>query len=106
MFRRKKPPTAQKLVNDIARDIGRRGWPAEAKAVAIHSPFGDTLKWSVIVAGRGVAVINDDLRIVVASSNRPAPQAPSFAHSNTESDAEQILRNLPLPRTSPGTPPH
>jgi hypothetical protein len=96
MFRRKKPPTAQELTNDIARDISRRGWPAEAKAVAVRSPFGDTLKWSVIIAGRGVAVINDELRIVVASSNRPAPQAPTFDHSNTEADAEQILRNLPL----------
>lgn len=97
MFRRKKPPTAQELANDIARDISRRGWAAEAKAVAVRSPFGDTLKWSVIIAGRGVAVINDELRIVVASSNRPTPQAPSFDHTNTEADAEQTLRNLPLP---------
>lgn len=97
MFRRKKPPTAQELANDIARDIARRGWAAEAKAVAVRSPFGDTLKWSVIIAGRGVAVINDELRIVVASSNRPVPQAPSFNHTSTEADAEQALRNLPLP---------
>lgn len=97
MFRRKKTPTAQELANDIARDTARRGWPAEAKAVAVRSPFGDALKWSVIIARRGVAVINDDLRIVVASSNRPAPQAPSFDHTNTEADTEQILRNLPLP---------
>lgn len=97
MFHRKKPPTAQELANDIARNIGRRGWPAEAKAVAVRSPFSDTLKWAVIIAGRGVAVINDDLRIVVASSNRPTPQAPSFEHSSTEADAEQTLRNLPLP---------
>lgn len=97
MFHRKKPPTAQELANDIARDIARRGWPAEAKAVTVRSPFGDALKWSVIIAGRGVAVINDELRIVAASSNRPTPQAPSFSHTNTEADAEQILRNLPLP---------
>lgn len=97
MFRHKKPPTAQELANNIARDIARRGWPAEAKAVTVRSPFGDTLKWSVTIAGRGVAVINNELRIVVASSNRPTPQAPSFNHSNTEADAEQTLRNLPLP---------
>lgn len=97
MFHRKKLPTAQQLANDIARDIGRRGWPAEAKSVAIRSPFGDALKWSVIIAGRGVAVIDDGLRIVVASSNRPTPQAPSFNHTTTEADAEQTLRNLPLP---------
>lgn len=97
MFRRKKQPTAQELANDIARDIGRRSWPAEAKAVTVRSPFGDAIRWSVIIPRRGVAVINDDLRIVVASSNRPAPQAPSFDHVNTEADAEQTLRNLPLP---------
>lgn len=97
MFHRKKPPTAQELANDIARDISRRGWPAEAKTATIRSPFGDTLKWTVIIAGRGVAVINEDLRIVVASSNKPAPQAPSFNHSTADADAEQTLRNLPLP---------
>lgn len=96
MFHRKKPPTAPELTNDIARDIARRGWPAEAKAVTVRSPFGDAIRWSAIIPGRGVAVINDELRIVVASSNRPAPQAPSFNHTNTEADAEQILRNLPL----------
>lgn len=96
MFGRRKPPTAQELANNIARDIARRGWPAEAKAVTVRSPFGDATQWSVIIAGRGVAVINDELRIVVASSNRPVPQAPSVNHTNTEADAEQILRNLPL----------
>lgn len=97
MFRRKKPPTAQELANDIARDISRRDWPAEAKAVTVRSPFGDATRWSVIIPRRGVAVVGDDLRIVVASSNRPTPQAPSFNHTNTEADAEQTLRNLPLP---------
>lgn len=97
MFRRKKQPTAQELTNDIARDIGRRDWPAEAKAVTVRSPFGDAIRWSVIIPNRGVAVIDDELRIVVASSNRPVPQAPAFAHTTTEADAEQILRNLPLP---------
>lgn len=97
MFRRKKPPTAQELANDVARNIGRRGWPAEAKAVTVRSPFGDAIRWSVIIPRRGVAVINDELRIVVASSNRPAPKAPSFNHTNIEADAEQTLRNLPLP---------
>lgn len=96
MFRRRKPPTAQELTNNIARDIARRGWPAEAKAVTVRSPFGDAVRWSVIIPTRGVAVIDDELRIVVASSNRPTPQAPSFDHASTEADAEQILRNLPL----------
>lgn len=97
MFRRKKPPSAQELTNNIARDISRRGWPAEAKAVTVRSPLGDAIRWSVIIPSRGVAVISDELRIVVASSNRPAPQAPSFNHTSTEADAEQTLRNLPLP---------
>nr|DAM75871.1 MAG TPA: hypothetical protein [Caudoviricetes sp.] len=97
MFRRKKPPTAQELANDIARDTGRRGWPAEAKAVTVRSPFGDAIRWSVIIPGRGVAVVSDDLRVVVASSNRPTPQAPSFSHTTVEADTEQTLRNLPLP---------
>lgn len=97
MFRRRKPPSTQELANDIARDISRRGWPTEAKAVTVRSPFGDAVRWSVIVPGRGVAVIDNELRIVVASSNRPTPQAPSFNHSTTEADAEQTLRNLPLP---------
>lgn len=97
MFRQKKPPTAQELANDIARDIARRGWAAEAKVTAIRSPFGDAIRWAVIIPRRGVAVINDELRIVVASSNRPTPQAPSFNHATTEADAEQTLRNLPLP---------
>ena len=96
MFRRKRTPSAQGLANDIARDIGRRGWPAEAKAVTIRSPFGDAIRWSIIIPGRGVAVIDDELRIVIASSNRPIPQAPSVNHTNTEADTEQILRNLPL----------
>lgn len=97
MFRRKKPPTAQELANDIARNIARRDWAAEAKAVTIRSPFGAAIQWSVIVPGRGVAVINDKLRILVASSNRLAAQAFSFDHTTTEADAEQTLRNLPLP---------
>lgn len=97
MFRRKKQPTAQELTNGIARDISRRGWPAEAKAATIHSPFGDAIRWTVIIPRRGVAVINDELHIVVASSNRPTLQAPSFNHTTTEADAEQTLRNLPLP---------
>lgn len=97
MFGRRKPPTAQELANDIARDIGRRGWPAEAKAATIRSPFGDAIRWTVIIPRRGVAVINDELRIVVASSNQPTPQAPSFNHTTAEADAEQALRNLPLP---------
>ena len=97
MFHRKKSPTAQELANDIARDAARRGWPAEVKAATIRSPFGDAIRWTVIIPRRGVAVINDELRIVVASSNRPAFNAPVFDHTTAEADTEQTLRNLPLP---------
>lgn len=97
MFRRKPLPNAQELANDIARRIARRGWPAEAKAAAIRFPFRDVTRWMVIIPGRGLAVINDELRIVVASSNRPDLQASSFNHTTPEADAEQTLRNLPLP---------
>lgn len=97
MFRREKRPTPQELANDIARDIGRRGWPAEAKTATIRSPFGNTTRWTVIIPARGVAVINDELRIVVASSNQPTPHPPTLNHTTTEADAEQTLRNLPLP---------
>lgn len=97
MFHRKKTPSAQALASDIARAIGRRGWAAEVKAIAARSPFGDVIRWLVIVPDRGVAAINDELHIMVVSSNRPTPQTPSFDHADTEADAEQILRNLPLP---------
>ena len=30
-------------------------------------------------------------------ANRPTPQAPTFDHTTAEADAEQTLRNLPLP---------
>lgn len=97
MFRRKKTPSAQELANDIARNISQRGWPAEAKAAAVRSPFGDAIRWLVIVPVRGVAAIDDKLHIVVVSSNRPSiTRPPSFAHADTEADAEQILRYLPL----------
>lgn len=96
IFKRKRE-TAQDVALNIARESARRGFPAEAKPVTVRSPFGDAIRWSVIIPNRGVAVIDDTLRIVVASSNRPAPSAPAFAHTNTEADTEQILRNLPLP---------
>lgn len=97
MFRRKKPPTAHELANSIARDIARRGWPAEAKPAIINSPFERTTRWIVNVPCRGVAVINDGLSIAVASSNRPTSRAITFNHTTAEIDAEQTMRNLPLP---------
>lgn len=85
------------MANDIAKEISRRGFPAEAKPVTIMSAMGNTKKHAIVVPGRGVAVINNGLNIVVASSNKPLPQAPVFEYENAVAAAENILRNLPLP---------
>lgn len=91
---RKRNPWA--MANDVAEEIGRRGFPAEAKPVTVMSAMGNTQKFAIAIPGRGVAVINNDLNIVVASSNKPLPQAPVFEYENAEAAAENILRNLPL----------
>lgn len=85
------------MANDIAREIGRRGFPAEAKPVTVMSAMGNVQKCAIVIPGRGVAVINNDLNVVVASSNKPLPQAPVFEYKSAEAAAENILRNLPLP---------
>lgn len=84
------------MANDIAKEIGRRGFPAEAKPVTVMSAMGNAQKFAIVIPGRGVAVINNDLNIVVASSNKPLSQAPVFEYENAEAAAESILRNLPL----------
>lgn len=96
MFGRRKE-TPESMANAIARDVARRGFPAEAKPVTVMSPMGNVRKHAIVIPGRGVAVINNDLNIVVASSNRPLPQAPVFEYKNAEAAAENILRYLPLP---------
>lgn len=92
--RHKKNPWT--MANDIAKEIGRRGFPAEAKPVTVMSAMGNVQKFAIVIPGRGVAVINNDLNVVVASSNKPLPQAPVFEYKNAEAAAENILRNLPL----------
>lgn len=91
---RKKNPWTMSL--DIAREISRRGFPAEAKPVTVRSATEDVRRYAVVIPGRGVALINNELNIVVASSNKPLPQAPILEYKNAESAAENILRNLPL----------
>lgn len=91
--KRKNPWT---MANDIAKEVGRRGFPAEAKPVTVMSAMGNAQKFAILIPGRGVAVINNNLDVVVASSNKPLPQAPVFAYENAEAAAENILRNLPL----------
>lgn len=96
MFRHhKKDPWTMSL--NIAKEIGRRGFPAEAKPVTVRSAVEDTRRHAIVIPGRGVALINNNLNIVVASSNKPLPQAPVFEYKNPEAAAENILRNLPLP---------
>ena len=96
MFRhRKRNPWA--MSQDIAKEISRRGFPAEAKPVTVRSAIEDVRKFAIVIPGRGVALINNESNIVVASSNKPLPQAPVFEYKNAEVAAENILRNLPLP---------
>ena len=95
LWHKKKNPWS--MANDIAKEIGRRGFPAEAKPVTVMSAMGNVQKFAIVIPGRGVAVINNDLNIVVASSNKPLPWAPVFEYKNAEASAESILRNLPLP---------
>lgn len=92
--RRKKSPWA--MSQDIAREISRRGFPAEVKPVTVRSAIEDVRKFAIVIPGRGIALISNELNIVVASSNKPAPQAPVFEYENAEAAAENILRNLPL----------
>lgn len=96
MFRRRKNnPWTMSL--DIAKEISRRGFPAKAEPVTVRSAIEAVQKFAVVIPGRGVALINNDLNVVVASSNSPSPQAPMFEYKNAEAAAENILRNLPLP---------
>lgn len=85
------------MANDVAKEVARRGFPVEAKPVTVMSAMGNVQKSAIVIPGRGVAVINNDFNIVVASSNKPLPQAPTFEYKNAEAVAENILRYLPLP---------
>lgn len=84
------------IAHSIAREISRRGVPAKTKTFTVMSATGNTRKPGIVIPGRGVAAINDDLRIIVVSYNHPLPQAPTFEYKNAEAAAENILRNLPL----------
>lgn len=85
------------MANDIAKEISRRGIPAKAKPVTVMSATGNIRSGGVVIPGRGIAAINDDLNVIVASYNNPLPWAPTFEYENAEAAAENILRNLPLP---------
>lgn len=83
--------------NSIAKEISRRGFPAKAKPVTIMSATGNIRSVGVVIPGRGIAAINDNLNVIVVSYNNPLPWALTFEYENAETAAENILRNLPLP---------
>lgn len=85
------------MANNIAKEISRRGFPAKAKSITIMSATGNIRSGGVVIPGRGIAAINGDLNVIVASYNNPLPWAPTFEYKNAEAAAENILRNLPLP---------
>lgn len=95
MFARHKKKNPWLIANDIAKEIGRRGCPAEAKPLPVMFATGGVQRFAIVVPDRGLAVINNDLNISVASSNKPLPQAVVFEYRDTAAAAENILRNLP-----------
>lgn len=94
-FREKRNPRT--MAHSIAKEIGHRGFPAKVKTVTIMSAAGSIRRPGIAIPGRGIAAINNDLNIIVASYNNPLPWAPTFEYENAEAAAENILRNLPLP---------
>ena len=85
------------IAGSIAREIGRRGFPAKTKTITVMSATGDDRRPGITIPGRGIAAIDDDLNIIVASYNKSLPWAPVFECKSVEAAAENILRNLPLP---------
>lgn len=81
----------------IAQEIGRRGIPAKAKTISVMTATENVRRRGIVIPGRGIAVINNDLNIIVVSYNNPLPRAVTFEYKSVEAAAESILRNLPLP---------
>ena len=85
------------IANSIAREIGRRGLPAKTKTITVMSATGNSRRPGIMIPGRGIAAIDDDLNIIVASYNKPLSWTPTFEYKSVEAAAENILRNLPMP---------
>ena len=96
MFSLRGQKNPRPVANDIAREIGRRGFPAKTKTVTLISVTGNIRKAGIVIPGRGVAAVNDDLSIIVASYKKPLPWTSAFEYKSVEADAENILRHLPL----------
>lgn len=84
------------IVNSVAREIGRRGFPAKTKTITVMSATGSARRLGITIPGRGVVVVDDDYNITVAPYNKPLPWALTFKYESTEAAAENILRNLPM----------
>ena len=97
MFSPHEKKNPRSAANSIAREIGRRGFPVAAKPVAPRSATGGIQRYAIVIPERGVAFINNELNIVVASPIKSLSQLPVFEYENAGSAAENILRNLPLP---------
>jgi hypothetical protein len=82
---------------DVAKEIGRRGFPAKAKPVTVMSAAGNFRRHGITIPGRGVVAVDSDLNFIIASYNSRHPWTPTFKYESTETAAENILRNLPLP---------
>lgn len=96
MFHRHKV-TPRAMSRDIAKEISRRGFSARAKPVTVMSAMGNVRRRGIVIPGRGIVAIDDNLSAVVASYNNPLPWARTFECKDAEAAAENILRNLPLP---------
>ena len=97
MFDFHKKETLWAIANEVAKEICRRGFPAEAKPFAVTPAMSNGQKYAIVVPGRGVAAIGSDLNVIVVSPNKPLPQATVFEYESAEAAAESILRDLPLP---------
>lgn len=84
------------IANDVAKEIGRRGFPAKTETVTAMCSTGNVRRYAIVIPGRGVAAIDNSLNIAVISSNKLRPWSPVFEYENVEAAAENILRNLPM----------
>lgn len=82
---------------NIAKEIGRRGFPAKAKTITMMTATGNIRARGIAIPGRGIAAVDSDRNIVIAPLNNPHPWCPTFKYESAEAAAENILRNLPLP---------
>lgn len=81
----------------IAKEIAHRGFPATAKIITATPAVKSVQRCGIVIPGRGIAVINNDLIITVASYDNSLLRTETFEYEGAEAAAENILRNLPLP---------